>query len=145
MLFGVPVGVSGELFIAGAGVGRGYLNRPDAMAESFAPDPFADEPGQKMYRTGDLARYLPDGNIEYLGRKDDQVKVRGVRIELGEVEAALVKHPAIRENAVVAGKDGRGNTRLVAHFVVVGDDLPTTSDLRRFLADHLAEPAHHEF
>lgn len=133
----VPVGVSGELFIAGAGVGRGYLNRPDAMAESFVLDPFADEPGQMMYRTGDLARYLPDGNIEYLGRKDDQVKVRGVRIELGEVEAALVKHPAIRENAVVAGKDGRGNTRLVAHFVVAGDDVPTTSDLRRFLADQL--------
>ncbi len=133
----VPVGVSGELFIAGAGVGRGYLNRPDAMAESFVPDPFAGKPGQMMYRTGDLARYLPDGNIEYLGRKDDQVKVRGVRIELGEVEAALVKHPAIRENAVVAGKDGRGNTRLVAHFVTVGDDVPTTSDLRRFLADQL--------
>ena len=78
-----------------------------------------------MYRTGDLARYLPDGNIEYLGRLDDQVKVRGVRIELGEVEAALGKHPDVRENAVVAGKDDRGNTRLVAHVVRWGETAPT--------------------
>ncbi len=133
----VPVGVPGELFIGGIGVGRGYLNRPDAMAASFITDPFGDEPGQPMYRTGDLARYLPDGNIEYLGRIDDQVKVRGVRIELGDVEAALVKHPAVRENAVVAGKDGRGNTRLVAHFVAAGDEVPSTAELRRFLGDQL--------
>jgi amino acid adenylation domain-containing protein len=133
----VPVGVPGELFIGGAGVGRGYLNRPDAMAASFVTDPFGDEPGRPMYRTGDLARYLPDGNIEYLGRIDDQVKVRGVRIEPGEIEAALVKHPAVRENAVVAGKDGRGNTRLVAHFVAAGEDVPSTAELRRFLGEEL--------
>ncbi|WP_131823681.1 non-ribosomal peptide synthetase, partial [Mycobacterium talmoniae] len=104
----VPVGVPAELFIGGAGVGRGYLNRPHATAASFLADPFTDEPGRLMYRTGDLARYLPDGEIEYLGRVDDQVKIRGVRIEPGEVEAALQQHPGVHENAVVAGDDGRG-------------------------------------
>jgi amino acid adenylation domain-containing protein len=133
----VPVGVPGELFIGGAGVGRGYLNRPDATAANFVPDLFADVPGQMNYRTGDLARYLPDGNIEYLGRLDDQVKVRGVRIELGEVEAGLSEHPAVRENVVVVGKDSRGNTRLVAHIVAAGADVPTTAELRRFLAERL--------
>jgi amino acid adenylation domain-containing protein len=133
----VPVGVPGELFIGGIGVGRGYLNRPEAMAASFLPDPFAEDEGQLMYRTGDLARYLPDGNIEYLGRLDDQVKVRGVRIELGEVEAALAKHPGIRESAMVAGKDDRGNTRLVAHLVAAGQTAPSTNELRRFLVDQL--------
>ena len=133
----VPVGVPGELFIGGAGVGRGYLNRPDATTASFIADPFAEAEGQLMYRTGDLARYLPDGNIEYLGRLDDQVKVHGVRIELGEVEAALAKHPAIRENAVVAGRDDRGNTRLVAHLVAAGEEAPSTNEMRRFLLDQL--------
>ena len=90
-----------------------------------------------MYRTGDLARYLPDGNIEFLGRLDDQVKVRGFRIELGEVEAGLAKHPGVRESAVVAGKDGRGDTRLVAHFVAADEDVPNTAELRRFLVDQL--------
>jgi amino acid adenylation domain-containing protein len=131
----VPVGVPGELFIGGIAVGRGYLNRPDATAASFIDDPFADDPGQLIYRTGDLARYLPDGNIEYLGRLDDQVQIRGVRIEPGEVEAALNKHPGVRENAVVAGDDGRGNTRLVAHIVAASQPAPTTAELRRFLLD----------
>ncbi|HTI74788.1 MAG TPA: amino acid adenylation domain-containing protein, partial [Mycobacterium sp.] len=133
----VPVGVVGELFIGGAGVGRGYLNRPDATTARFLPDPFAGGHGQLMYRTGDLARYLPDGNIEFVGRRDDQVKIRGVRIELGEVEAALAKHPAIRENAVVAGKDDRGSTLLVAHLVASNEDAPSTNELRLFLRDHL--------
>ncbi|MGV0838480.1 amino acid adenylation domain-containing protein [Mycolicibacterium thermoresistibile] len=132
----VPVGVPGELYIAGAGVGRGYLNRPDATAAHFLPNPFADHPGQLMYRTGDLARYLPDGNIEYLGRADDQVKVRGVRIELGEVEAALQQHPKVAEVAVVAGKDQRGNPRLLAYLVAV-TEAPSTAELRRFLIDRL--------
>ena len=133
----VPVGVAGELFIGGAGVGRGYLNRPDEMSARFVPDPFAEDEGQLMYRTGDLARYLPDGNIEYLGRLDDQVKVRGVRIELGEVETALAKHPGIRENAVVVGKGDRGNARLVAHFVAADKAAPSVAELRRFLLDEL--------
>jgi amino acid adenylation domain-containing protein len=133
----VPVGVPGELVIGGVGVGRGYLNRPDLTAASFIADPFADDPGQLLYRTGDLARYLPDGNIEYLGRLDDQVKVRGVRIEPGEIEAALNKHPGVRENAVVAGSDGRGYTRLVAHVVPEGEPAPGTAELRHFLLDRL--------
>ena len=131
----VPVGAAGELFIGGVGVGRGYLNRPDATAASFITDPFADDPGQLLYHTGDLARYLPDGNIEYLGRLDDQVQIRGVRIEPGEVEAALDKHPGVRESAVVAGDDVRGNTRLVAHVVAASQPAPSTAELRRFLLD----------
>ncbi|HEY2502021.1 MAG TPA: amino acid adenylation domain-containing protein [Mycobacterium sp.] len=133
----VPVGVPGELFIGGVGVGRGYLNQLDATAARFIADPFADEPDQLLYRTGDLARYLPDGNIEYLGRLDNQAEIRGVRIEPGEVEAALDKHPGVRESAVVAGDDGRGNTRLVAHVVAVGEPAPTSAELRRFLLEWL--------
>jgi amino acid adenylation domain-containing protein len=133
----VPVGVPGELFIGGTGVGGGYLNQPDATAARFIADPNADDPTQLLYRTGDLARYLPDGNIEYLGRLDDQVEIRGVRIEPGEVEAALGKHPGVRESAVVAGNDGRGNNRLVAHVVVAGEAAPTTAELRRFLLEWL--------
>ncbi|MBV8179574.1 MAG: amino acid adenylation domain-containing protein, partial [Mycobacterium sp.] len=133
----VPAGVPGELFVGGVAVGRGYLNRPDATAASFIEDPFTDEPGQLLYRTGDLARYLPDGNIEYLGRLDDQVQIRGVRIEPGEVEAALDKHPGVRQSAVVAADDGRGNTRLVAHIVAASQPAPTTAELRRFLLDWL--------
>jgi amino acid adenylation domain-containing protein len=133
----VPVGVPGELFIGGVAVGRGYLNRPDATAAGFIDDPLTDESGRLLYRTGDLARYLPDGNIEYLGRLDDQVQIRGVRVEPGEVETALNKHPGVQENAVVAGDDGRGNTRLVAHIVAASRPAPTTAELRRFLLDWL--------
>jgi amino acid adenylation domain-containing protein len=131
----VPVGVPGELFIGGVGVGRGYLNRPDAMAANFVADPFAD--GQLLYRTGDLTRYLPDGNIDYLGRLDYQVKIRGFRIEPGEVEAALAKHTAVRENAVVTRTDSRGNTVLVAHVVAADGAAPSTAELRRFLLELL--------
>ena len=137
----VPVGVPGELFIGGVGVGRGYLNRPDATAAGFVADPFggdSGEPGQLLYRTGDRARYLPDGNIEYLGRLDDQVKIRGFRIEPGEVEAALAKHPAVLENAVVARTDGDGNngtTFLIAHVVAANGAAPSTAELRAFLLE----------
>ncbi|MBK5529110.1 amino acid adenylation domain-containing protein [Pseudomonas sp. TH06] len=102
----VPVGVAGELFVGGAGVARGYLNRPELSAERFLEDPFSDEPQARMYRTGDLARWLADGNIEYLGRNDDQVKLRGVRIELGEIEAALSCHDAVQD-CVVLVRDGQ--------------------------------------
>lgn len=132
----VPVGVPGELFIGGVGVGRGYLNRPDTTAASFADDPFGGDSGGMLYRTGDLARYRPDGNIEYLGRLDRQVKINGFRIEPGEVEAALAKHPAVAENAVVAGNDGHGNTLLIAHVVAAGA-APSTTELRRFLLELL--------
>lgn len=130
----VPVGVPGELHIGGVGVGRGYLNRPEATAAAFLDDPFSSVPGALLYRTGDLARYRPDGNIEYLGRRDDQVKINGFRIELGEVEAALAQHPGIAENAVVARKDASGNTQLIAHIVPVAA-APGTAELRRFLLD----------
>ncbi len=136
----VPVGVPGELFIGGVGLGRGYLNRPDLTASIFVADPFGGDPadpGQRLYRTGDLTRYLPDGNIDYLGRIDFQVKVHGFRIEPGEVEAALAKHPAVAENAVVTRTDSRGNTILVAHVVAAGDAAPSTAELRRFLLDLL--------
>ncbi|BBY34133.1 non-ribosomal peptide synthetase [Mycolicibacter minnesotensis] len=130
----VPIGVPGELHIGGVGVARGYLNRPEATAAAFLADPFSSAPGALLYRTGDLARYRPDGNIEYLGRRDDQVKINGFRIELGEVEAALAQHPGIAECAVVARKDAAGNTSLIAHIVPVAA-APGTAELRRFLLD----------
>ncbi|WP_207268287.1 condensation domain-containing protein, partial [Pseudomonas sp. FW305-28] len=112
----VPLGVPGEIYIGGAGVARGYLNRDDLTAERFLKDPFSNAPNARMYRTGDLGRYLPDGNIEYLGRNDDQVKIRGFRIELGEIEAKLAQAPNIKETVVVAREDVPGDKRLVAYF-----------------------------
>ncbi|MEA2562177.1 MAG: hypothetical protein QOH06_3681 [Acidobacteriota bacterium] len=120
----VPLGVPGELCLAGDGLARGYLGRPELTADRFIPDPFCAEPGQpggRLYRTGDLARWLPDGNLVYLGRIDHQVKIRGFRIELGEIEAALHAHPAVREAVVTAGAGPSGEQRLAA-YVVQGED-----------------------
>ncbi|MPQ71606.1 MULTISPECIES: syringopeptin non-ribosomal peptide synthetase SypA [unclassified Pseudomonas] len=134
----VPLGVPGEIYIGGAGVARGYLNRDDLTAERFLQDPFAITPNARMYRTGDLGRYLPDGNIEYLGRNDDQVKIRGFRIELGEIEARLAKHPAVQEAVVMAREDIPGDKRLVAYYTVQSmDNEPAIDSLRGWLLGQL--------
>ncbi|HEX2268274.1 MAG TPA: amino acid adenylation domain-containing protein, partial [Pyrinomonadaceae bacterium] len=113
-----PIGVVGELCVAGIGVGIGYLNNPDMTAEKFVSNPFAvDESDTRLYKTGDLARYLPDGNIEFVGRKDRQVKVRGFRVEMAEIEIALEQHPAVQEVVVVTREYGPADQRLVAYIV----------------------------
>ncbi len=135
----VPIGVAGELYIGGAGVARGYLNRSEMTAEKFIPDPYSVEPGARLYRTGDLTCYLPDGNIEYLGRIDHQVKIRGFRIELGEIESVLSQHPTVLENVVMAREDTSGDNRLVAYVITRNKASVTISALRDFLKEKLPD------
>ena len=135
----VPVGVPGEIHIGGVNLGRGYFNKPDLTAERFIPHPFADHPGARLYKSGDLARFLPDGNIEFLGRRDHQVKIRGFRIELNEIESVLLKHSNIKEAVVVASEGQQGDGTLVAYVVPVKDPGPTVSSLRRFLLTSIPE------
>jgi acyl-coenzyme A synthetase/AMP-(fatty) acid ligase/acyl carrier protein len=132
----LPIGVPGELCLAGMGLARGYLGRPELTAERFVPDPFSSEPGARMYRTGDLVRLRADGELDYLGRLDHQVKVRGFRIELGEVEAALTRQPGVEAAVVVAREDAPGDKRLVAYLV--GAHL-SAADLRHALQKELPE------
>ncbi|XXY54892.1 amino acid adenylation domain-containing protein [Sorangium sp. So ce269] len=133
LLAPLPVGVCGELYVGGIGVGRGYLADPRRTAEVFLPDPLSREPGRRLYRTGDLGRYRPDGTIEFVGRRDHQVKIRGFRIELGEIEARLVEHAAVQEAVVLAREDRPGVKRLVA-YVTAADPAPSAEDLRAWLA-----------
>ena len=141
----VPIGVTGEMFVAGAGVGLGYLNRPELTAHRFLRDPFAADPDARMYRTGDLARRLDDGDIEYLGRIDQQVKIRGFRIELGEIEAAIAQDARVRQVAVIAREDNTGDRRLVAYLVSDADSAELVEQLRNALRRQLPDymvPAH---
>ncbi|WP_095988189.1 non-ribosomal peptide synthase/polyketide synthase [Cystobacter fuscus] len=135
----VPVGIAGELYIAGDGVARGYLARPELTAERFVPEPLGGEPGARMYRTGDLARWKADGTVEFIGRADNQVKVRGFRIELGEVEAALALHPSVREVVVAARQDSSGSAWLVAYVVARSGQELGTAELRAFARQRLPE------
>jgi amino acid adenylation domain-containing protein len=138
----VPIGVPGELYIGGCGLGQGYLNRPDLTARSFIPNPFSNKPGARLYKTGDLGCYLPDGTIMFLGRSDYQVKLRGFRIELGEIEAVLNQHPSVREVVVLAREDEPGNKRLVAYIVLNPQSKiqnPKSNDLTRFLRERLPD------
>ncbi|PYU98246.1 MAG: non-ribosomal peptide synthetase, partial [Acidobacteria bacterium] len=135
----VPIGVTGELYVAGAGLARGYLNRPELTAEKFLPDPFSGPPGTRMYRTGDLARYLPDGKIEFLGRLDDQVKIRGYRVELGEIETALCEAEGVREAVAVSRENGAGEKSLLAYIVADGTQAQNEFDLKTTLKARLPD------
>lgn len=134
----VPIGETGEILVGGAGLSRGYLNRPKLSSEKFIPNPFSDKPGTKLYKTGDLARYLPDGNIEFIGRNDNQVKLRGYRIELEEIEATLAKHPGVLETVVTIREDNPGDKYLAAY--VVPDPQYTDSE---FYSEHLSGWEHY--
>jgi amino acid adenylation domain-containing protein/non-ribosomal peptide synthase protein (TIGR01720 family) len=135
-------GAPGEMHIAGASLARGYRSQPDRTAESFVPDPFSGLPGSRLYRTGDLARFLPDGSLEFLGRRDAQVKIRGVRIELGEIEATLLAAPGVREAVVVAREEAGGRRTLVGYVVPeepTGPAAPVDAELRAWLRARLPE------
>ena len=135
----VPIGVIGDLYIGGTGLAREYINRPGLTAEKFVPHPFSKYPGARLYQTGDKARYQPDGNIEFLGRTDHQVKLRGYRVELGEIEAVLSQHPAVREVAVLIRAKTPDDQQLVAYVAAAGKDLPSIGEFRSFLQSELPD------
>ncbi|MCC5666144.1 amino acid adenylation domain-containing protein [Nostoc sp. CHAB 5784] len=133
----VSIGVAGEVYIGGVGVGRGYLNRPDLTAEKFIANPFSDKAAARLYKTGDLARYLPNGEIEYIGRIDHQVKIRGFRIELGEIEALITQHPVVRETVVAVYCSQADSQRIVAYVVPQKEQTLLIPELRVFLESKL--------
>ena len=133
----VPVGAPGEVFLGGAGVSDGYVNRPDLTAARFLVDPIHPASGRRFYRSGDRARFLPGGFVEFLGREDDQVKIRGFRVELGEIEAVLSRHPSVRGAVVVLKEEPGGEQQLAAHLVVSGQ--PSARELREYLRQHLPD------
>lgn len=135
----VPIGEPGELYIGGAGLARGYLNRSELTAERFMPHPFSNEPGARLYKSGDLARYLPNGQIAFLGRADHQIKIRGYRIEPNEIISLLNEHPAIQTSLVLAREDVPGDKRLVAYLVLLPGAHITLSYLREILGTHLPD------
>ena len=136
----VPVGAEGELYIGGQCVARGYLGQPALTAERFIRHPFSEDPEARLYRTGDRVRYRPDGNLEFLGRLDDQVKLNGLRIEPGEIEAALRRHPSVVATVVVLREDPPGDRRLVAYLATTQSPPPGNDEIRGFLRDWLPEP-----
>lgn len=135
----VPIGVPGELYVSGDGLARGYLNRADLTNQKFLPNPFQEAGGGRLYKTGDLAQYLPDGNIEFLGRIDDLVKIRGFRVELGEVEAVLSKHPQINQAVAKVHGESAREKYLVAYFVPIVGETITVEQLRTFLTEQLPD------
>jgi amino acid adenylation domain-containing protein len=136
----VPQGVTGEIYIGGAGLARGYVNRPDLTAARFVVNPFSGERAERLYRTGDLGFYRPDGQIAFRGRNDDQISIRGYRIEPNEIVAALNRQPAVRASAVKAVENGRrGEKQLTAYVVTEGSGSVTATELREFLRHHLPE------
>lgn len=134
----VPVGVPGELYIGGVGLSKGYINRPELNAEKFILNPFSNEPGARLYKTGDTVCRLADGNIEFIGRVDHQVKLRGFRIEPEEIEAVLATHPDVQDNVVIVREDHPGDQRLVAYFIPRRESVPI-SNLREFLKKSLPD------
>ncbi|MEH1894384.1 MAG: amino acid adenylation domain-containing protein [Nostoc sp.] len=133
----LPVGMVGELYVGGEGVGRGYINNIDLTLAKFVSDPFSNKAGARLYKSGDLARYLADGNIEYLGRIDHQVKIRGFRIELGEIEVAINQYPAVKETVVVVSEESVNSKRLVAYVVPQKEQTLAIPELRSFLESKL--------
>jgi amino acid adenylation domain-containing protein len=133
----VPVHAAGEIYVGGAGLARGYLNRPELTAEKFIRDPFSDDPAARLYRTGDLARFMANGEIAYLGRIDEQIKILGHRIEPNEIVTVLDRHPGVNASRVVAHQDGCSEKYLVAYVVVDPESQPSAADLRSFLEKEL--------